>query len=200
MAAVATDPFDALYRRDADPWGTHVRWYEHRKRALLIAALPQQRYGSAYEAGCGTGHLSVALATHCDRLLASDGSAEAVELARSATKELPNVEVVRHRLPDEWPAARFDLVVLGELLYFLDNDARTRTAVAARASAGDGGLVVACDWIHFIEGRGLTGDEAHRAFADALALPTVFEYRDDDFVLTGWSADRRSVAQREGLR
>ena len=29
-------PFDALYRTSPDPWGTETRWYERRKRALLL--------------------------------------------------------------------------------------------------------------------------------------------------------------------
>ena len=47
--------FEQLYCQDADPWLVRQRWYEERKRALLLASLPQRRYRHAYEPGCGNG-------------------------------------------------------------------------------------------------------------------------------------------------
>lgn len=200
MTAASLAPFDALYRASPDPWGTQSRWYERRKRMLLLAALPQASYGSAYEAGCGTGHVGAALAERCTTLLASDASPVAVEIATKALAGHANVRVARHLLPRDWPRRPFDLVVLGEVLYFIDADERRRVASSARDSVGGTGTVIACDWRHVIEGRGITGDEAHRDFEAQLQLPRLLEYQDDDFVLTAWSADTRSIATREGLR
>jgi SAM-dependent methyltransferase len=192
--------FDDLYARSADPWGTTTRWYERRKRALLMASLPRESYESVYEAGCGTGHISLELSLRATRLLASDASAQAVAIARAALRARTNVVVECHRLPAQWPRRPFDLSVLSELVYFLDDRDCERTALEARDSAGTTGTVVACDWRAAIEGFGHRGDEAHRRFEAALGLPRVFEYLDDDFVLTGWCADRSSVALRDGLR
>lgn len=196
----AIEPFDALYQRSPDPWGTTTRWYERRKRALLLAALPRDRYGAAYEAGCGTGHISVELAERCDTLLASDASPVALRVATEALAKHPNATTVLHRLPDDWPAGAFDLIVLSEVLYFIDEAACARVAGAARAAAGASGIVVACDWRDTIGGRGHTGDEVHRRFEQVLDLPKSFEYVDADFVLTGWSRDTASVGTREGLK
>ncbi len=196
----ALAPFDDLYRDSPDPWGTETRWYERRKRTLLLAALPRERYGAAFEAACGTGHISAALAGRCDTVLAGDGSENALTVARHRLAEYRNVTVEAHRLPEGWPARAFDLVVLSEILYFLDADAGVRVAASARDSAGTSGLVVACDWRDAIAGRGVTGEEAHRRFETALGLPRCFEYVDRDFVLSGWSRDEASVANREGLR
>lgn len=193
------EPFDDLYRASPDPWGTTTRWYERRKRALLLAALPRERYGRVYEAGCGTGHISAALAARCDDLLASDASDEALAVAARSLEGLANLTLERHRLPNEWPAGSFDLVVLSEVLYFVDDAACDAIADAARAGAGATGTVVACNWRATIEGRGHTGDAVHRRFAARLALPALLEYVDDDFVLTCWSADATSTATREGL-
>jgi hypothetical protein len=33
--------FDALYAASDDPYASRQRWYEARKRAVLLAALPQ---------------------------------------------------------------------------------------------------------------------------------------------------------------
>ena len=198
--AATVAPFDALYRASSDPWGTRSRWYERRKRTLLLAALPAERYASVYEAGCGTGHISASLAERCERLIASDASAVAVDIAKRALVDHANVSVRQHRLPDDWPRQPFELVVLSELLYFIDRDERVRVAALVRDSVGGSGTAIACDWRHAIDGRGITGDEAHRHFETVLDLPRLLEYEDDDFVLTAWSADTRSTAIREGVR
>ena len=200
MTVDVLEPFDALYRASPDPWGTRSRWYERRKRTLLLAALPQESYGSVYEAGCGTGHVSAALAARCGRLLASDASGVAVDIASRSLSGVANVSVEQHRLPDDWPQQRFDLVVLSELLYFVERDERLRIARSVRDSLGDSGVAIACNWRHIIDGRGITGVQAHRHFETALRLPRLLEYEDDDFVLTAWSADTRSTAIREGVR
>ena len=38
------DELDELHRDAADPWGVDSRWYERRKRDLLLAALPRPRF------------------------------------------------------------------------------------------------------------------------------------------------------------
>ncbi len=66
--------FESLYRQSPDPWQVRTSWYEQRKRALLIAALPQARYGRVLEVGCGNGEMTRLLAPRCDMLVAVDGS------------------------------------------------------------------------------------------------------------------------------
>ena len=192
--------FDRLYRESPDPWGTTTRWYERRKRALLLASLPRARYESVYEAGCGTGHITAELSARATHVVASDASTRALAVARAAIGCADNVSLERHRLPDDWPDRAFDLIVLSEIVYFVDDDDCERIARAARASAGASGTVVACDWRLPIAGFGHDGEQAHRRFEKALALPRLFEYLDSDFVLSGWSGDSSSVASRDGLR
>ena len=113
--------FDALYAHSDDPYALRDRWYEARKRAVLLAALPRQHYAKAYEPGCGAGELTHALAARCGQLLASDFSDRAVQITQERTRELPNVRVEQHALPGDWPVAAgpFDLIVLSEVGYFL---------------------------------------------------------------------------------
>jgi hypothetical protein len=82
---------------------------------------------------------------------------------------------------------RFDLIVLGEVLYFLDRASIVKSADHARNHLAAQGEVVACNWLAHIEGYGHSGEEVHRLFERALDLPRRFEYIDEDFVLTGWS-------------
>ena len=165
-----------------------------------MASLPHAHYERVYEAGCGTGHVSTELAGRATHLLASDASVEAIAIARAALAGFPNATVEHHVLPAQWPGGAFDLIVLGEVLYFMNDDARVSVALEARTSAGTNGVVVACNWRHEIEGWGHSGDEVHRRFATEIELPRLYDYRDDDFVLSAWSRDRVTPAMRDGLR
>lgn len=193
--------FDSLYGAADDPYGVRSRWYEARKRALLLASLTRPHYRSAYEPGCGTAELTAALAERCDRVLASDFNAHAVDVARRRTAGLPQVRVERHALPQDWPHADgpFDLIVLGEIGYFIEPDAWAAVAQAGLASLAPDGDLVACDWRPDFAQRSLSTADVHGALA-ALGLARLVLHEEDDFVLQVWARDARSVAQREGIR
>lgn len=193
--------FDTLYAGGSDPYGVRERWYEARKRAVLLAALPQARYRKAYEPGCGVGELTLALSQRCDELLASDFSPQAVERARERTGACPNVRVAQHTLPADWPhdAAPFDLIVLSEVGYFLQREDMRRVADCCNRSLGADGTLVACDWWPDFAQRSLSTHAVHGALA-ALGLARLVLHEEDDFVLQVWARDARSVAQREGIR
>lgn len=119
MTDTGADYFESMYRDDPDPWGFDRRWYERRKYALTIAALPEPRYRRALEAGCANGALTELLADRCDELYAFD----LVEAAasRAAKRLLPHehVHVLHGRFPDYWPSGHGDLVVWSEIAYYL---------------------------------------------------------------------------------
>ena len=191
--------FERMYGDSADPYGLRTRWYEARKRAVLLAALPHPRYARAYEPGCGAGELTAELAARCDDLLASDFSPRALASARARTATLPNVRIASHVLPGDWPAGTFDLVVVSEMGYFLDAGAMRALADRCRSALADDGVLVACDWRPDFDARALSTDAVHAALAD-LGLPRTVHHVEDDFVLDVWCRDARSVAQREGIR
>ena len=112
--------FDAMYAGSRDPWSLSTRWYERRKHALTVAALTRDRYRSAFEPGCSVGALTSLLAPRCDRLLATDRVREAVLTARDRLGDRPGLRIERGTVPDGWPDGRFDLVVLSEVGYYLD--------------------------------------------------------------------------------
>ena len=204
MSAAALDRrgyFEALYGASSDPYALRTRWYEQRKRALLLAALPQPRYAHAYEPGCGVGELTAALAQRCDAVLASDFSAGALAAARKRTATLGNVRIEQHVLPGDWPRERgaFDLIVLSEIGYFLDVEAMRELARRCGETLSGGGTLVACDWRPDFAQRALPTPEVHAALAE-LGLARLVCHEEDDFVLQLWSGDPRSVAQREGIR
>ncbi|WP_326542445.1 class I SAM-dependent DNA methyltransferase [Pseudorhodoferax sp.] len=194
------DHFETLYAGSADPYGARTRWYEQRKRALLLASLPHQRFRNGYEPGCGNGELTARLALRCDRLLAADFSAQVLRTARQRTAALPQVRLVQQVLPNQWPVTeQFDLIVLSEVLYFLPIDAvRSVARHCARGLAADG-VLVACDWRPDFAGRACATEAVH-AELGRIGLHPAVAHEEDDFSLRVWTRAPRSVAQREGIR
>lgn len=192
--------FDGLYAGAQDPYGTRERWYEQRKRALVLASLPRRRFRHCYEPGCGSAELTAALAARCDRVLAADFSTHALRAARQRTAALPQVRLVQHRLPQDWPAGEcFDLVVLSEVGYFLSAQQVQQLARDCEAGLDADGVLVACDWRAPFAQRACATDEVH-ALLGATGLAPLVVHTEDDFCLRVWARDARSVAQREGIR
>ena len=194
-----TQHFEALFRDSDDPWHFRTRWYEARKRALTLACLPAARYAHGFEPGCANGELSAGLALRCDRLLVSDVSQRAVELARARLADLPHVQVVQAQLPRDWPEEKFDVIIISELGYFVDSRSLDAMAQKTIATLQPGGTVLACHWRRPIRGCELDGDTVHNRLAQQLGMSMLTELREADFILHVWSNDGRSVAQREGF-
>ena len=198
--SVATPYFDQLFADNDDPWAFRQRWYERRKRALTLALLTRPRYASVFEPGCANGELSAELAPRCDRLLSCDTASAAVALAKTRLLGFAHAHVQQARLPEQWPAGTFDLIVLSEWCYYLDVDDLHRLIDCALASLGDTGQLLACHWRPAIEGCPQTGEHVHALLHQRLAMPLVASHHEHDFLLDLWSRDGTSVATLEGLR
>ncbi|WDZ97382.1 class I SAM-dependent methyltransferase [Herbaspirillum sp. WKF16] len=183
--------FDSLYAHRADPWDTAASWYERRKRAIIAAILPQQRFAHIYEPGCGSGEMTLALASRCERLHASDFSDPAVRITRDKTSHLPHVDVRQESLPGQWPALSaaappFDLIVLAELCYYLDPPQLTELTALAVAGLAPGGHMLACHWKKEFDDRLQPTDAMHRLIDANGRLRHTARYEDDDFLLDLW--------------
>ncbi|TFD85479.1 methyltransferase domain-containing protein [Cryobacterium lactosi] len=192
--------FDDFYAGSRDPWGFETRWYEARKRALTLAALPLPRYSAALELGCSIGVLSRDLADRSDTLLATDINEQALTVARERLIGLPGVRVERRALPGEWPAGTFDLVVLSEIGYYCSPADLAVLLERCRQSLRPNGTLVACHWRHPVGEYPLGGDEVHAALAALPGLERTVQHLERDFVLEVYEhGPAPSVAQREGL-
>ncbi|MFF9365189.1 class I SAM-dependent methyltransferase [Streptomyces griseoluteus] len=197
--------FDGMYRAARDPWRLAERWYERRKYDLTAAVLPRARYRRAFEPGCSVGELTVRLAERCDAVLACDRVESAVETARGRTAGLSQVSVRRMLVPEEWPDGSFDLVVLSELLYYLDDSALDQLLERAVESLEPAGTLVTVHWNHPVAEHLRTGTGVARRLDAQPGLALLADHREEDFVLqvhqrTG--PDGRTppgVAAREGL-
>ncbi|KIF71598.1 SAM-dependent methlyltransferase [Streptomyces sp. AcH 505] len=175
--------FEAMYENAADPWDLAGRWYEQRKYAITLAALPKRRYRSAFEPGCSVGVLTRLLAARCERLLSTDRIPAAVGTAAARTDGLPGVEVRELAVPAGWPEGTFDLVVLSELLYYFDDRERQAILDQAVASLEPGGTLVTVHWDHPVAEHRFTGTELAPLVAATPGLQLLTDHRDPDFVL-----------------
>ncbi len=198
--SIRPEYFDALYAANDDPWSFTERWYERRKRALTIAALPHSRYSRAFEIGCSIGNLTAELADRCDTLVSVDTAAAAVVTARTRLVGVSNVELSVMNVPDQWPAGTFDLIVLSEVAYYFDENDLHRLLDVVVASLNPLGVLVACHWRHPVADYPLTGDKVHELIRASAGVVTMAEYVDDDLRLEVFTREPpQSVAQREGL-
>src|SRR6478735_11225649 len=95
--------FTEMYADDPDPWKFDTSWYERRKFAVTIAALPRERYRRAFEPGCANGALTALLADRCHELVAGDVIPAVVTHARERLAGASHVEVRRAEFPIDWP-------------------------------------------------------------------------------------------------
>lgn len=187
-----TPDFDALYRADPDPFGVGTRWYEVRKRALVMACLSRSTYRLAWDAAAGTGHLARDLAYRCDAVIASDASAVAVaaltnvpsNATGAATALPPGVTALHSALPAiPEPARSADLAVVSEVLYYLDDDARAATAAALASLQAE---IVCVQWRHHPEDAYISGEAADAELASRLApsFRRVVHHAEPDFLIS----------------
>lgn len=175
--------FDTMYAGSADPWDLAGRWYEQRKYALTVAALPRRRYRRAFEPGCSVGVLTGLLAERCDEVLATDRVPAAVEAATRRNRDRSHVEVRHMAVPDAWPEGTFDLIVLSELLYYFDDATLREVLKRTVDSLEPAGTLVTVHWDHPVEDHLRTGTQLVPLLAGVDELVPVGQLDDADFVL-----------------
>lgn len=183
--------FEGRYRAEADPWKLEERWYERRKRALSMACLSRERYRRAFEPACATGLLTLLLAQRCDELLAVDASPTAVAAARRRTAELAHVRLATMAVPDDWPAGRFDLIVLSEVGYYLDVGTVAELRDLTVASLTDAGEVLAVHYRPAVPEHVIDGDTVHDVLRAATGVRHVLRHVEQHFVVDSLVRDAR---------
>ncbi len=165
--SIAPAYFERLYASDSDPWRFTTSPYEAAKYAATLAALPRERYASAFEIGCAGGVLTRQLAERCDRLLAVDVSDDVLAQARARCADRPHVTFRRMTVPGEWPDEVFALVMLSEVGYYLGDADFAALGDRLDTTVAPGGHLVLVHWTGPTD-YPRTGDAVHEAF---LALP-----------------------------
>lgn len=176
--------FERLYAAKADPWRYATSAYEAAKYQATLAALPRQRYARALDVGCSIGVLTAMLATRCDDLLAIEAAEAALAEARRRNASLPHVRFASLVVPADWPAERFDLVVISEVLDYLDDADLGRLAARVAGSLQTGGDLLLVHWVGK-KGPVSNGEESTDRLAHALggALAPLHAMRNRDYRL-----------------
>lgn len=195
--APATDPryFEALYAAADDPWGLEDRFYERRKRAMILASLPRERFGRVFEPGCAIGLLTAQVAERADEVVAWDVVPAAARQAAGRVALAGNVIVETRGIPSDWPDGAFDLIVLSEVGYYSPDLVVLKSRIDG--SLASDGVVLACHWRHPAPDHPQTADAVHAAIG--AGLHRVVEHVEDDFLLDVWSRSPISVARDTGI-
>lgn len=166
--------FDRLYAQRGDPWDFETSPYEAAKYAATLGALPRPRYSHALELGCSIGVLTRQLAPRCENLLGTDVSAAALAQARARCADLPGVVFEQRDLTADFPAGRFDLILVSEVgYYFSQPDLEILRANIATALAPGGDLLL----VHY------TGETNYPLTADAVH-GTVLKWEGQEWLRT----------------
>jgi predicted TPR repeat methyltransferase len=191
--------FESTHSERDDPWEVTSRWYEIRKRAVTLAALPEEHYGRALEIGCSIGVLAEALAPRVDHLLAVDVAGSAIGHAQRRLAPFPHVEVDVFDVAQGLPPGAWDLVVLSEVGYYLARDELSDLVSRIEEQLTPTGVLLACHWRHDEADFAQSGDAVHRLIAFESMLARLVHHEEGDFVLDVFGIDDRSVARRTGI-
>lgn len=186
-ATIPPEYFEEKYKADIDPWQFRTSEYEREKYQATMAALAKDRYAGVLEVGCSIGVLTRLLSPRCNRLLAIDASATAIEEAKAINDGGVTFRVAN--LPTEFPEGTFDLIVLSEVLYYFDESDLARVAKSCSNAISQDGEIVLCHWLGETD-YPLTGIDASELFAREIkpALPVRSLLHDSIYRLERFSA------------
>ncbi|QPM89646.1 SAM-dependent methyltransferase [Pseudooceanicola algae] len=160
---VGRDHLHGLYADTTDPWNFRQSEYEQAKFAATRRALSRRHYAHAFELGCGNGQLARHLVDFCDNYTGLDAVATAIEAARES---VPKAAFLRDYYPCPLPEGSFDLLILSEILYFLDHDSLRKLASDIQ-SAWPQAEILCVNWLGDTD-HDLQGQEALTVLTTAL--------------------------------
>ena len=113
-----------------DPWRLDGNVFEQeRHRQMLRLSLSQRPITNALEVGCAAGAFTEKLAPHCKRLTVIDVVPQAIARTRQRIKESSHINWIVADVQQFSTQQLFDLIVVAEVLYYLEDLAAMRTAV-----------------------------------------------------------------------
>jgi trans-aconitate methyltransferase len=183
---VSLDHFVTLYEAKDDPWDNATKWSDQRKYAIAAASLPRAHYRRAYEPGCAVGELTRLLASRCDEILATDAVEAAVRQAQDNVHDLENVRVSVASLPRDLPEGPFDLIVVGDLLYYLSAPDQQATINGLVDSLEPDGDLLAVHFRNRDQTGAYDGHNAHALITAHPSLTPLIHHDDEWFLLTIW--------------
>jgi SAM-dependent methyltransferase len=177
--------FERLYAESADPWEYATSPYEQAKYRATLEAVPDPA-GSTLELGCSIGVFTAMLAPRCERLVAVDFSAAAVDRARQRLAGESGVEFEQRVLPEEMPDGPFETIVCAEILYYWSPSMVEEGLGRIEAALAPGGTLVATHWRGSDPRRELDGDDVHAILRERTQLHHLGGETNPEYVLDSW--------------
>ncbi|MGL9621683.1 nodulation methyltransferase NodS [Bradyrhizobium sp. U531] len=112
-----------------DPWRLDDNPFERERHTqLLRLSLSNSAVSNGLEIGCAAGAFTEKLAPHCKRLTVIDVMPRAIGRAVQRTKRWSHISWAATDILQFSAAERFDLIVVAEVLYYLEDMTQMRTA------------------------------------------------------------------------
>jgi SAM-dependent methyltransferase len=180
--------FDALYEANPDPFRVRSSFYEQRKLGLVLDCLTKPHYAAAWDPACGIGELAARLAPRAERVLASDASPQAVQLARRRCSASKNVDVKQLTQPSRPPSETdpFDLILVSEFAFYLTDQIRGATLDVLHEVAADRAELLAVHWRHHPDNGYISGEQVQEEVVAGLeprGWRHVVQHDDRDFII-----------------
>ena len=179
--------FDALYEADPDPFRVRSSFYEQRKLGLVLDCLTKPHYAAAWDPACGIGELAARLAPRAKRVLASDASPQAVQLARRRCSTSKNVEVKQLTQPSRpTETDPFDLILVSEFAFYLTDQIRGATLDVLHGVAAEQAELLAVHWRHHPDNGYISGEQVQEEVVAGLeprGWRHVVQHDDRDFII-----------------
>ncbi|MFK3891290.1 class I SAM-dependent methyltransferase [Sphingomonas sp. NPDC079357] len=142
MRPITLDGFDAKFAADDDPWSTFTGHDEVVKRRAILRAMGPGPWGRILEIAAGNGSNSVAIARRALRLDATEATASGTALVAKALAQRQRARAIRLAVPARLPRARYDIIVVAEVIYYLNERDMAQTARDVAAALRPGGTLV----------------------------------------------------------
>ena len=186
---LSEDYFEQVYSANEDPWDFEKSDYEAAKYAATIDALPSAKYENALEIGCSIGVLTRKLADRTARLLSTDVSERALDTARTKNADASHITFRKMSLPGEFPDETFDLIMVSEVAYYLDEPDWLTAMQTIFDHLRPNGHIVLVHWLPPVHDYPQTGDEVHdrfTKFAETKPLNNIRSERAENYRLDVW--------------
>lgn len=176
MTAVSIERLNQLYASNDDPWNFRTSAYEQAKFAATREAMGRTTYQAALEIGCGNGELARFLAPQCATYVGVDAVETALNAARAA---VPYARFHQLMWPGRLPEGSYDLVVLSEVLYFMDRAGVSALATTIESQWPEAEIL--CVTYLGDTGNKLQGEAALRLFQERLVTKLSLFSRNKSF-------------------
>ncbi|MDH2405100.1 SAM-dependent methyltransferase [Bradyrhizobium sp. SSUT18] len=129
---MSVDTYQSLERELAndDPWRLDDNPFERKRHTqLLRLSLSDGAVSNGLEVGCAAGAFTEKLAPHCKRLTVIDVMPRAIGRAVQRTKRWSHISWAASDILQFSTAELFDLIVVAEVLYYLQDMTQMRIAI-----------------------------------------------------------------------